>query len=61
MIDELINETFDLPIIKTADLQPPVLIVRYAVQDPGRRRRSWRRSKVAASDQKMKERDGTLS
>jgi hypothetical protein len=39
LIDELIEETFDLPIIKMADLQLPVLIVRHAVQDPSRRRR----------------------
>jgi hypothetical protein len=41
VIDELIEETFDLPIIKMADLQLPVLIVivMHAVQDPSRRRR----------------------
>jgi len=56
LIDELIEETFDLPIIKMADLQLPVLIVRHAVQDPSRRRRrSWRRNSLARQIDRKRE------
>jgi len=58
VIDELIEETFDLPIIKMADLQLPVLIVRHAMQDPSRRRRrrrSRRRNSLARQIDRKRE------